>query len=54
VREIARELHMSHPAVIKHRKKIARIANELIQDRTELSVASDYSNISGGNARHAA
>jgi RNA polymerase sigma factor (sigma-70 family) len=54
VREIARELHMSHPAVIKHRKKIARIANEFIEDRTELSVASDYSNISGSNSRYAA
>ena len=33
IREIARELHISHPAVIKHRKKIARIANEFIEDR---------------------
>ena len=40
VREIARELCITHPAVIKHRKKIARIANELLEDRMMLAVAS--------------
>lgn len=32
VREIARELCVSHPSVIQHRKKIARIAFCLLQD----------------------
>jgi DNA-directed RNA polymerase specialized sigma24 family protein len=32
VREIARELRITHPAVIKHRKKIARVAIELLQE----------------------
>jgi RNA polymerase sigma factor (sigma-70 family) len=45
VREIARELHMSHPAVIKHRKKIARIANEFINDRDGCGVAAGYSGV---------
>jgi DNA-directed RNA polymerase specialized sigma24 family protein len=31
-REIARELRVSHPTVIKHRKKIARIASGLLAD----------------------
>jgi RNA polymerase sigma factor (sigma-70 family) len=32
VREIARELGISHPAVIKHRRRIARIASEFIRE----------------------
>jgi len=32
VREIARELRVSHPTVIKHRKKIARRASALLVD----------------------
>jgi RNA polymerase sigma factor (sigma-70 family) len=44
VREIARELHISHPAVIKHRKKIARIANEFIEDRAALVPANGCGN----------
>lgn len=32
VREIARELRVSHPTVIKHRKKIARSASALLVD----------------------
>jgi RNA polymerase sigma factor (sigma-70 family) len=32
VREIARELGISHPAVIKHRRRIARIAGEFIRE----------------------
>ncbi len=40
VREIARELGITHPAVIKHRKKIARIAGELLREReTDSSAA---------------
>jgi RNA polymerase sigma factor (sigma-70 family) len=31
VREIARELQMTHPAVIKHRRKIAHIAGPLLE-----------------------
>ena len=32
LREIARELRVSHPTVIKHRKRIARIASALLVD----------------------
>lgn len=32
VREIARELGVSHPAVIKHRRKIARVANHFVHE----------------------
>jgi RNA polymerase sigma factor (sigma-70 family) len=32
VREIARELGVSHPAVIKHRRRIARIASDFIRE----------------------
>ena len=32
VREIARELSVSHPAVLKHRKRIARVASVLLRD----------------------
>ena len=34
VRETARELRMSHPAVLKHRKKIACVARELLKEST--------------------
>jgi hypothetical protein len=39
VREAARELGITHPAVIKHRKKIARIAHELLQESEGIGVA---------------
>ena len=39
VREIARQLHVTHPAVIKHRKKIARIANQFLEERAEYEPA---------------
>jgi RNA polymerase sigma factor (sigma-70 family) len=32
VREIARELHVSHPAVVKQRKKIARLMRTLLEE----------------------
>ena len=32
VRETGREVGITHPAVIKHRKKIARVARKLLQD----------------------
>jgi len=32
VREIARQLRVSHPVVIKHRRKMARIASDLLAD----------------------
>jgi DNA-directed RNA polymerase specialized sigma24 family protein len=46
VRETARELGVTHPAVIKHRKKIARIASELLGE-TNSSGAPN-----GGNGTH--
>jgi DNA-directed RNA polymerase specialized sigma24 family protein len=39
VREAGRELGITHPAVIKHRKKIARIAHELLQESEGIGVA---------------
>jgi hypothetical protein len=39
VREAGRELGITHPAVIKHRKKIARIARELLQESEGVGVA---------------
>ncbi len=39
VRQAARELGVTHPAVIKHRKKIARIARELLPESEGIGVA---------------
>jgi DNA-directed RNA polymerase specialized sigma24 family protein len=39
VRETGRQLGITHPAVIKHRKKIARIAHELLQESEGIGVA---------------
>jgi DNA-directed RNA polymerase specialized sigma24 family protein len=47
VREAGRELGITHPAVIKHRKKIARIARELLQESEGVGVAVAVRN--GGN-----
>jgi DNA-binding NarL/FixJ family response regulator len=38
VREAAREIGITHPAVIKHRKKIARIAREFLNEHEDTSV----------------
>jgi hypothetical protein len=39
VRETGRAVGITHPAVIKHRKKIARIARELLQESEGIGVA---------------
>ena len=39
VRQAARELGITHPAVIKHRNKIARIARQLLQESEGIGVA---------------
>ena len=55
VREAARELGVTHPAVIKHRKKIARIARELLQESEGVGVAvavHDGSNGNGNGEQH--
>ena len=39
VRETGREVGITHPAVIKHRKKIARIAHELFQESAGAAIA---------------
>jgi len=49
VRETARELGITHPAVIKHRKKIARMARELLQDSEGVGVAVAVRNGDGDN-----
>jgi hypothetical protein len=39
VRETGREVGITHPAVIKHRKKIARVARELLQESAVVDLA---------------
>ncbi|MSR65691.1 MAG: sigma-70 family RNA polymerase sigma factor [Verrucomicrobiae bacterium] len=39
VREVARQLGISHPAVIKHRRKIASIAREFLAESTSASAS---------------
>ena len=36
VRETGREVGITHPAVIKHRKKIARVAHEFLQESADM------------------
>lgn len=60
VRETGREIGITHPAVIKHRKKIARIARELLQDSEGVGAARSISSptvstgIVGGNSDNGA
>jgi len=49
VREAGRELGITHPAVIKHRKKIARIARELLQESEGVGVAVAVQHGTNGN-----
>ncbi|MCG3147261.1 MAG: hypothetical protein PCFJNLEI_00700 [Verrucomicrobiae bacterium] len=39
VREIARELRVTHPAVIKHRRKIGRITGALLEESTSQALS---------------
>ena len=39
VRETGREVGITHPAVIKHRRKIARVAHDLLQESADASAA---------------
>jgi DNA-binding CsgD family transcriptional regulator len=55
VRETGREVGITHPAVIKHRKKIARIAHELLQESAGAAVAGrNGANGNGNGEGHAA
>jgi hypothetical protein len=47
VRETGREVGITHPAVIKHRKKIARVAHELLQESADASVGVPQHNGNG-------
>lgn len=51
VRETGREVGITHPAVIKHRKKIARVARELLQESTgaDVTIARHNGTNSNGN-----
>src|ERR1039457_3713736 len=49
VRETGREVGITHPAVIKHRKKIARVARELLRESTGLGGTVAAHNGSNGN-----
>jgi len=49
VRETGREVGITHPAVIKHRKKIARIARELLQKPEGVGVAVAVQRGTNGN-----
>lgn len=51
VREIARELHITHPAIIKHRRKIAHIASQFLEDSTAFEVVVGSNNGSKRNGR---
>ena len=50
VREAAREIGITHPAVIKHRKKIARIARELLQESEGVSIEGRNADNANGHA----
>ena len=56
VRETGREIGITHPAVIKHRKKIARIAREFLQDSEGVGATRSISSptvstgVAGGNS----
>ncbi|HXI84384.1 MAG TPA: hypothetical protein VNL17_09885 [Verrucomicrobiae bacterium] len=55
VRETGREVGITHPAVIKHRKKIARIAHELLQESAGAAVSRHNGTNGNGNGEgHAA
>jgi len=47
VRETGREVGITHPAVIKHRKKIARVAHELLLESPETTLAPRNGNGNG-------
>ena len=47
VRETGREVGITHPAVIKHRKKIARVAHELLLESPEATLAPRNGNGNG-------
>jgi hypothetical protein len=49
VRETGREVGITHPAVIKHRRKIARVAHELLQESADASLVVPPHNGSNGN-----
>jgi RNA polymerase sigma factor (sigma-70 family) len=49
VREVGRQLGISHPAVIKHRRKTACIARELLQDSEGVGVLVAIHNGTNGN-----
>jgi DNA-directed RNA polymerase specialized sigma24 family protein len=51
IRQAARELGVTHPAVIKHRKKIARIAHKFLQDSTNRDVAISHGTNRNGNGK---
>jgi hypothetical protein len=49
VREAGRRLGVTHPAVIKHRKKIGRIAREILQQPAAVAVAAPHGANGNGN-----
>jgi DNA-directed RNA polymerase specialized sigma24 family protein len=51
VRQAARELGVTHPAVIKHRKKIASIAHKFLQESSDLGVAIPHGTNGNGNGK---
>jgi len=51
VRETGREVGITHPAVIKHRRKIARVAHELLQESADASAAVPRDNGTNGNGK---
>jgi DNA-binding NarL/FixJ family response regulator len=51
VRETAREIGITHPAVIKHRKKIARIASELLHESENVGATVAAHTNAAGNGK---
>lgn len=54
IRQTARELGVTHPAIIKHRRKIARITRELLQDSEGVGVVVAMHNGENGNGEKTA
>jgi DNA-directed RNA polymerase specialized sigma24 family protein len=51
IRQAARELGVTHPAVIKHRKKIAHIAHKFLQDSPSGDAAISHGTNGNGNGK---
>ena len=51
VRQAARELGVTHPAIIKHRKKIAHIAHKFLQESASQGIAISHGTNGNGSEK---